>query len=130
MKKDVPEIKTDITADIQQTDNLQPDNTHKALLTTPLVTPLKRKSYLPNIPSPLLQDITPQPRPTRSSARRRTPLPKNILSDVDDNIIMETDETNIAQDLAKNLSEQKSTPVVTEVARTMSENKPRRYLIS
>lgn len=126
MKKDVPEIKTDTAEDVLQTDNLQPDNIDKALLTTSLVTPLKRKSYLPNIPSPLLKDITPQPRPTRSSACRRTPLTKNILSDVDDNIIMETNVTNIAQDLAKNLSEQKSTPVVTEVVRTMSENKPRR----
>ncbi|VDI31313.1 disks large-associated protein 5 [Mytilus galloprovincialis] len=107
-------------------------------LTTPIMTPLKRKSYLPNVPSPLLQDITPQPRATRSSAYRKTPLPKNILSDVDDNVILEEQLTTIAEDLANNLSEKKtidfsddapeSSPATKSerVTKVQSESKPRR----
>ncbi|XP_071121145.1 microtubule-associated protein futsch-like isoform X2 [Mytilus edulis] len=106
-------------------------------LTTPIMTPLKRKSYLPNVPSPLLQDITPQPRATRSSAYRKTPLPKNILSDVD-NVILEEQLTTIAEDLANNLSEKKtidfsddapeSSPATKSerVTKVQSESKPRR----
>lgn len=106
-------------------------------LTTPIMTPLKRKSYLPNVPSPLLQDITPQPRATRSSAYRKTPLPKNILSDVD-NVILEEQLTTIAEDLANNLSEKKtidfsddapeSSPATKSerVIKVQSESKPRR----
>ncbi|XP_063442110.1 myb-like protein X isoform X2 [Mytilus trossulus] len=107
-------------------------------LTTPIMTPLKRKSYLPNVPSPLLQDITPQPRATRSSAYRKTPLPKNLLSDVDDNVILEEQLTTIAEDLANDLSEKKtidfsddapeSSPATKSerITRVQSESKPRR----
>ncbi|XP_052085181.1 uncharacterized protein LOC127722331 [Mytilus californianus] len=129
---------TALTANSTPNNKLTPTVTSDDQLTTPIMTPLKRKSYLPNVPSPLLQDITPQPRATRSSAYRKTPLPKNILSDVDDNVILEEKLTTIAKDLANNLLEKKtidftddaleSSPATKSerVIKVQSESKPRR----
>lgn len=41
-----------------------------------------RKSYLPAVPSPLLQDTTPLPRPTRTCTQK-TPVPKRLIDEVD-----------------------------------------------
>ncbi|XP_045160597.2 uncharacterized protein LOC123525537 [Mercenaria mercenaria] len=41
-----------------------------------------RKSYIPAVPSPLLKDTTPLPRPTRTCTQK-TPLPKRIIDEVD-----------------------------------------------
>ncbi|CAG2202618.1 DLG7 [Mytilus edulis] len=128
---------TALSANSTPNNKLTPTVAMDDQLTTPIMTPLKRKSYLPNVPSPLLQDITPQPRATRSSAYRKTPLPKNILSDVD-NVILEEQLTTIAEDLANNLSEKKtidfsddapeSSPATKSerVIKVQSESKPRR----
>lgn len=122
--------------------HLEPSEQDNGLLSTQLITPLKRKSYVPNIPSPLLQDITPQPRMTRSSSIRKTPLPKTIINDVDGDVIIDKNFTNITKEMAVTLSAQKkvteiqntlkNSPVPTSPAhlnsvKNASEKKPRRY---
>ncbi|KAL4235527.1 hypothetical protein ACF0H5_003924 [Mactra antiquata] len=42
-----------------------------------------RKSYLPAVPSPLLQDITPLPRPTRECTKK-TPIPKRLVDEIEE----------------------------------------------
>lgn len=52
-----------------------------------------RRSYIPAVPSPLLQDTTPLPRPSRSCTKK-TPIPKRLIDEVEGSEISAQENEN------------------------------------
>lgn len=68
---------------------------------TPFRTP--RRSYVPVVPSPLLNDITPQPKLRHRSSIRKTPMPKRLSHAID--IMEEESKENISVPLPQQVED-------------------------